>query len=66
MDYSEWDINKLPDFVIQELRDYYIKRNYVGMIEIHDEYKLSNNNYCCSIDGVLKNVEKILHEAGQD
>ena len=52
----EWDFSRLPSFehgrVIELMQAY----KWAELVEIHDRYGLSDNNYCCS--NVLAGLKK--------
>lgn len=62
-DLPAWDWSKFPDEKIPELKRAFEDDNQSAMITLHNQYKLSDNNFCCSGGKVLLyNVGKFLKE----
>lgn len=55
MDGSEWDFSKLPEELHSRVRELLEKGDANALLEIHDDYELSDYDYCCGvpISGVL-------------
>lgn len=52
-----WDFSKLPKTEYETVKELYLNKNIVGLIKIHNQYKLSNYDYgCCP----AKNMEKAI------
>lgn len=62
----EWDFSRLPDSEHDRVVELYRAGKWWEIIAIHDQYELSDNNYCCSntLSGV-KNWVKHGIETGQ-
>ena len=49
-----WDFSKLPESERQNVIDLYNENQWGQLIEIHDRYGLSPNNYCCDVEPVKR------------
>lgn len=49
-----WDFSKLPVSEYQRALDLLDKRDFEGLLALHNQYKLSPNRYCCDLQPVEK------------
>ena len=47
-----WDFSKLPDHEHARVLDLWQKNDVVALAAIHNQYRLSDHNYCCKLSGV--------------
>jgi len=48
-----WDFTRLPESEHQRVLEAYAKGDVRRLIEIHDNYQLSEYSYCCNSTGLL-------------
>lgn len=47
-----WDFSKLPDHEHARVLDLWSKNDVPALAAIHNQYQLSDHNYCCKLSGV--------------
>jgi hypothetical protein len=53
MGHFDWDFSKLPEHEYERAIDAYNEGKIIVLITLHNDYKLSKNNYCCSPDEAM-------------
>jgi len=59
-----WDYEKLPDHEMLNVSRFVTDCNVRGLINIHNQYKLSDNTFCCDQTGIIQNFREILKIRG--
>jgi len=49
-----WDFSKLPVDQHQTAIDLFIANDVRGLLDLHNQFQLSQYNYCCELDGFLR------------
>lgn len=57
---GHWDLNKLPTDKVTLLIQLISEEKVSEIVELHDEYKLSDYVYCCGYKGALKHARKAI------
>lgn len=48
----KWDFSKLPEHEHERVKELVRLNEWRELVDIHDQYELSQNYYCCSIGTV--------------
>lgn len=59
-----WDYGKLPDSELLNVSRFITDCNVRGLISIHNQYKLSDQSFCCDNTGIVQNFKEILKLRG--
>lgn len=59
-----WDYEKLPDIELLNVSRFITDCNVRGLISIHNQYKLSDQSFCCDNTGIVQNFKEILKLRG--
>lgn len=62
MSYYRWDFAKLPESEYKSVIEFTKNQDIIALAMIHNKYKLSNNEYCCAKDYIIKFYEQAIEK----
>lgn len=57
---AEWNYNNLPAYEYDNVQRLLESRDGKALAKLHNKYKLSNNNYCCSENEVITHFKYLI------